>query len=224
MCLAIPGAKLYTSECNHAISQSILHSSEVMVTDYLREEIKFWEFLDSWNEAFQWVDNRHYTLRLSSDSSNYKWGATIEGKDLNKCISDYWDQGSLNLPIMIKEALALQNSLMSLQDCIQGRRVVAQVDNQAVVYAWQRQHSKNPDLTKIMKNIFQILFKNNCCLSLVYIHTSLNPADVPSRSLSKSDTTITKRTWAYIEYLFGMHTVDMFALDSNAMTRLNGDR
>lgn len=63
---------------------------------------------------------------------------------------------------------------------------------------------------------------NNCSLSLVYINTAENPADVHSRSLSKSDTTISKRTWVYIEYIYGPHDVHMFALDSNTMTTCEG--
>jgi hypothetical protein len=207
MCLAIPGAKLYTSECNHAISQSILNCMDILINDNLREEIQYWEFIDTRIEPFPWLENRHYTLTLSTDSSNYKWGAVIQGKDLNRDISDYWDKDSMDLPIMIKEALALNNCLLSLQEYIKNKRIVAQVDNQAVVFAWQNQYSKNSDLSKIMKDIFHILLENNCSLSLTYVHTSKNPADVPSRALSKSDTTISQRPWVYLEYLFGVHTV-----------------
>jgi hypothetical protein len=195
MCLAITGANLYTSECNHAISQSILICMDILINDNLREEIQYWEFIDTRIEPFPWLENRHYTLTLSTDSSNYKWGAVIQGKDLNRDISDYWDKDSMDLPIMIKEALALKHCLLSLQECIKNKRIVAKVDNQAVVFAWQNQYSKNSDLSKIMKDIFHILLENNFSLSLTYVHTSKNPADVPSRALSKSDTTISQRPW-----------------------------
>ena len=42
----------------------------------------------------------------------------MQGKDLNRDISDNWDKDSMDLPIMIKEALALKNGLLSLQEYI----------------------------------------------------------------------------------------------------------
>ncbi|CAC5412431.1 unnamed protein product [Mytilus coruscus] len=62
-----------------------------------------------------------------------------------------------------------------------------------------------------------LTFQQNCNLSLSYIHTSENPSDYLSRTYSKSDAYISKRTWNYIQQKFGPHTVDMFSLDSNAM-------
>ena len=106
----------------------------------------------------------------------------------------------MSAQILIKEALTLKNSLLSVSDVICNKRIVAYVDNEAVVYAWENQYSKNYDLAAIMKDIFQILLKNNCSLTLVYVPSSENQADLPSCILSKSDTTISTRTWVYLEY------------------------
>ncbi|CAC5424926.1 unnamed protein product [Mytilus coruscus] len=101
MCLAIPGAKLYTSAANQAISNAILNSSNVLIDDEIKVEIMYWEFLDTWDKPFLWISDRHFILEISTDSSGYKWGATISGKDMKEgIISDYWDQKSLKLPIM----------------------------------------------------------------------------------------------------------------------------
>jgi hypothetical protein len=56
-------------------------------------------------------------------------------------ISDYWNESIMSAPIMIKEALALNNSLLSVSDVMCIKRSVAYVDNQAVVYAWVNQYS-----------------------------------------------------------------------------------
>lgn len=101
----------------------------------------YWEFLDTWDKPYLLVSDRHFILEISTDSSGYKWGATISGKDMKEgLISNYWDQNSLKLPIMLKEALALKNSLISIQHLIKCKRIIAHVDNQAVVYAWENQH------------------------------------------------------------------------------------
>ena len=124
---------------------------------------------------------------------------------------------------MIKEALALKNALSSYGSQIKNKRIEAKVDNQAVVFAWKNQYSKNGILSSILKNIFQLTIQNNCYLNLSYIRTSENLSDVLSRGYSKSDATLSNRAWVHIHQSFGPHDVDMFSLDSNAMFNNIGD-
>lgn len=223
MAMAIPAAKLYTACCNRAISKACSNNSLIVKLDKsLREEITFWEFLKNWNEPYPWLLERHYTLTISSDSSDYKWGAVYLENGGQITFSDYWSNDQLQLPIMLKEALALKNALLCLAEKIKGQRILAQVDNKAVVYAWENQYSKCSALNVIMKDIFQIIFSSKCSLSLSYIPTNENPSDVSSRHLSKSDATLTQRAWGFIQLLYGPHTIDMFALDSNSMTDQQG--
>ncbi|KAK3084846.1 hypothetical protein FSP39_020056 [Pinctada imbricata] len=221
---AIPGSKLYTSACNRAISRAIKDSSNVPIVSQVREEIAHWIFIDSWNTPFPWIDERHHILSLYTDSSNYKWGAVMYDSEMPQSFSDFWTTDELNFSIMIKEALALKSALMSLGSQIQNKRIIAHVDNKAVVYSWNNQYSRNDELNKILKDIFMITYAENCSLTIDYIPTTHNLSDAPSRSLSKSDATISRRTWLYnIQYVFGSHTVDMFALDSNVMRDIQGN-
>ncbi|CAG2188282.1 unnamed protein product [Mytilus edulis] len=217
--LAIPGAKLYTSTCNRAISKAIKGPMIIIIDEDLRKELQYWSFIDNWTKPFPWVNERHnvLSLSLSSDASDYKWGAIFNNEGVRHDFSDYWNVETKDLPIMIKEALALKNALICIKTLIINKRVTAEVDNQAVVYAWNNQYSKNNLINEIMKEIFQLTFQQNCNLSLSYIHTSQNPSDYLSRVYSKSDASISKRTWIYIQQKFGPHSVDMFSLDSNAM-------
>ena len=222
MVMAIPAAKLYISCCNRAIAKASSGNSLIAIDDALREEIAYWKFLDQWEEPFPWLEDRHSVILCSSDSSDYKWGATFKDNGKEISLSDYWSEGQKDLPIMIKEALALKNTLLSLGDKIANKRLHAQCDNQAVVFSWERQYSKCAELNAIFKDIFHIIFKLKCSLTLVYVGTSQNPADAPSRALSKADARLSKRTWLFIQFLFGPHTCDMFSLDSNAMTDFKG--
>ncbi|XP_071175761.1 uncharacterized protein [Mytilus edulis] len=217
--LAIPGAKLYTSTCNRAISKAIKGPMFIIIDEDLRKELQYWSFIDNWTKPFPWVNERHnvLSLSLSSDASDYKWGAIFNNEGVRHDFSDYWNGETKDLPIMVKEALALKNALICIKTLIINKRVTAEVDNQAVVYAWNNQYSKNNLINEIMKEIFQLTFQQNCNLSLSYIHTSENPSDYLSRVYSKSDASISKRTWIYIQQKFGPHSVDMFSLDSNAM-------
>lgn len=48
MGFTIPGAKLYCREVNNAISCGVKNSKRIVIGDELREEFKYWRFLDSW--------------------------------------------------------------------------------------------------------------------------------------------------------------------------------
>jgi hypothetical protein len=91
-----------------------------------------------------------------------------------------------------------------------------------LIAAWQGQGSRSPQLNKILKSIFACTVRFNLDLKMQYIHTKENPADAPSRSISKQDATLAEDTWAVIERSFGPHTCDLMALDSNTMVGKDG--
>ena len=143
MTLAIPGAKLYSSVCNRAIYKALLSNSVVDVDTELREEVAYWQFLDNCSQPFPQLNERHDVLSISSDSSDYKWGAIYTSGHEKYEIADYWSDDVKESPIMIKEALALKNALSSYGSQIKkNKRIEAKVDNQAVVFAWKNQYSK----------------------------------------------------------------------------------
>ncbi|VDI71078.1 Hypothetical predicted protein [Mytilus galloprovincialis] len=156
--LAIPGAKLYTSTCNRAISKAIKGPMIIIIDEDLRKELQYWSFIDNWTKPFPWVNERHnvLSLSLSSDASDYKWGAIFNNEGVRHDFSDYWNVETKDLPIMIKEALALKNALICIKTLIMNKRVTAEVDNQAVVYAWNNQYSKNNLINEIMKRNFSV--------------------------------------------------------------------
>ena len=221
--MAIPAAKLYTACCNRAISKGVANHDIIRVEGELKEELVYWQFLDTWDQPFPWLSDRHNVLTISTDSSDYKWGACYQENGKQTQIGDYWDGSQTNLPIMIKETLALKNALLCLGTKLEGQRVHAHVDNKVLVYSWANQYSTSPQLNAVLKEIFQVTFKLKCSLVTSYISSSMNPADMPSRKLQKSDATLSKRAWLFIQYLFGPHTVDMFSLDSNAMCDDSGE-
>ena len=180
MTLAILGVKLYSSACNRAISKALLSNTVVDVDTEIREEVAYWQSLDKWSQPFPWLNERHDVLSISSDSSDYKWAAIYTSGHEKYEIADYWSDDVKESPIMIKEALALKNALSSYGSQIKNKRIETKVDNQAVVFAWKNQYSKNGILNSILKDIFQITIQNNCYLNLSYIRTSENPSDVLS--------------------------------------------
>ncbi len=66
---------------------------------------------------------------------------------------------------MVKEVLALVYALGSLGSCISNKRISAQVDNMALIHAWEGQYSKNADLNKALKSNFQGGVSEQCVVN-----------------------------------------------------------
>ena len=101
-------------------------------------------------------------------------------------------------------------------------RVDILTDNMAVIQWFENQGGKCRSLNNIMKQIFAFLCSYNVDLHLRYVPTNLNEADFPSRQLSLADSTLAGPSWMLVERHFGPHTVNIMALDSNAMKSSDG--
>ncbi|CAC5395697.1 unnamed protein product [Mytilus coruscus] len=210
--LAVPAAKLYTREMNNAISLGIRKQTSIPMTKDLKDEIINWRFLDSWTGKLEWKKERHLVVNIYTDASMYKWGGYLKINDREHKVGDSWAQEMLSLPIMVLEAKALLNVLRSIREDIQGSRVDANVDNQALIGAWNNEGSKSMILNSTLKDIFQLTLDLDVMLNLHFVPSKLNLVDEPSRKLSKSDATLDNETWYKIqEYL-----------DSNSITDRNG--
>ena len=62
----------------------------------------------------------------------------------------------------------------------------------------------------------QTLLAQNISLCLQFVPSRLNQADAPSRVLSDKDCMLAPEPWKELENLFGRHTFDLMAFDSNA--------
>ena len=216
--LCVPGARLFVRAIARAISCASKGCMPIRITGELREEIAHWAFLDAFSDWIPWRSERHIAVTVCTDSSGFRWGATINGDSLG----DYWEMGD-NRPIHLKEASALISALHALSSKIRNTRVDARVDNQAVVASWGIEGSRDPNLNRLMKELFSITCALNIDLKVTYISTHENPADEPSRALSPQDAMLGRMLWQSVEEKWGPHTVDMMALDSNAMKNANGD-
>ena len=138
---------------------------------------------------------------------------------------DYFSEDMMDKPIVVKEAWALSSALQAFKGDLSNSRVDVGIDNQGVIAAWERQGSRSADLNKVMKHIFDICQMHNLDLSLSYIASQENPADLPSRLIRKADTRLSLRAWLVVDQVCGGtkgHTVDLMALDSNAMPNRSG--
>ena len=161
----------------------------------LREEIEFWNFLDSWKGFVSWRSEKYLQISLVTDSSGYKWGALVLGQQELfgdfLCVDD-------KRPIHLKEGEAFLNALVSLSDRVTNHRVDVYVDNKALVHVWENPGGKNVRFNNIIKSIFVFTEQNNVDLKLHFIFSGDNVADDPSRSFSLQECQLSEVSWSKI--------------------------
>ncbi|KAK3707290.1 hypothetical protein QZH41_004234 [Actinostola sp. cb2023] len=221
--IAVPAAQLYTREIFAAIGGYSNSARSIKISGLLREEIEHWRFLDNWQECLHWPQEKHITIKISSDASNYAWGGVISVPGGSPTeIRDYWGVESRNLPIVVKEALALLYTLQAAQTVITNARVDAHTDNMAFLHSGKKLGGKNRQLNDVLKRLFSATLASNVHLNLQYIPSCSNPADPPSRQTSDLDCKLSPEAWAKVEENFGPHTMDLMSLDSNVQRDSSG--
>ena len=224
--LAVPAALLFTRAMNGAIGQSHRLVRPIPVQGLLKDEIAHWLFLENWDDPLPWRDERHVRLKIASDASGSGWGGCIVSPPPEVNITDYWTPQEQSWDICLKEAVALERTLLAVQDRVVNARVDALVDNMVVVQAWVHQGKRSLPLSRVLKSLFFTTVRLNLSLRLTYIPTDENPADGPSRRLSMGDWKLHPAIWQIVQDRFGGvsgHSCDFMALDSNAMTDGHGN-
>ena len=100
-----------------------------------------------------------------------------------------------------------------------------QVDNQAAIHTWMGRGGLSRELIEVARHIFQLVTQRNILLELSSVPSKSNSADFFSRSLSKSDSMLSKHCWEMVEAEFGGlsgDNLDLMALDSNAQCDRQG--
>ena len=133
-----------------------------------------------------------------------------------------WSEATRCLPIAVKEAQALFNTLESLCSDTHNARIDAFVDNMALLHSWERQVSKSSAMSDILKDIFSFTLSRNLSLNLMYVPSKDNPPDAPSRSLSDLDCSLSPAAWLQVDKAFGPHTIDLMPLPFNVQNNRAG--
>ena len=77
--------------------------------------------------------------------------------DKKKESHDYWKSDELPCSIAVKEAKALQHTLMVFSNKIQNGRVNALVDNKNLIDGWNKEGSRSISLTNEIKRLFHLV-------------------------------------------------------------------
>lgn len=222
--LVVPAAKLFTNACYRAISIATKASnSQIKIKQALREEITHWRFLDTWTGFLPWLDERHVSVVIHSDASDSGWGGTLERQGHpRREARGYWEDEYRQLPIAVREAWALLFTIERLLSDVTNTRVDGFVDSKAVLHSWERQTSKCPHISDVMKEVFSLCASRSIALSLHFVPSRLNLADGLSRTISDLDACVSPQTWFVIDSAFGPHSIDLMAIPDNVRCSASG--
>jgi len=150
---------------------------------FLRQELEHWQFLDSWSVFLPWKDEKHFQLTVLSDASGSGLGGVLRLPDHpQREIHGHWDLHQGDLPIIVKEAMALLFVLQKVTRLVLNNRVDYFVHNVPLVACWKKDGSRNAHVnTLFLKKYSTSLYPlTSRSLSLNFVPSDENPADPPS--------------------------------------------
>ena len=204
------------------MSQCFNKQEPILVSEEPKEELVHWHFLDAWKKCLPWKSEKHFTVSLCSDASNSGWGGILSLLADKKESHDYWKNDELACSTAVKEAKALQHTLMVFSNEIQNGRVNALVDNKNLIDGGNKEGSRSISLTNEVKRLFHLCFNLDINLILAHVPLQQMEADAPSRYTYDIECRLSDQLWEIVDSAFGHHTIDLMALPSNVRTDRSG--
>lgn len=220
---AFPASSLFTRQCSLAM-KDLSDVAPTPLSLQVLEEITFWRFVDSMTTPIPWRKEQHVFIKLSADSSGFKWGATTEVNGVLKEFGDYWESPVLQMNICVKEAMALFQLLQAVFDDLWDKRVDVLMDNEGLVLAWNGLKATSPELTSVLRQIFLLALEMNFLLHLTWIPSGSNPSDAPSRKIEVVDSKLVPELREEVVRKFGPFSMDLMATPSNVMVDVMGKK
>lgn len=152
LCLLVSAAKLFTNSTRQAISRGVKSANnKLLISTELRDELIHWGFLGSWERFPPSKCASHIHLTLHSDASFCGWGGRLT-------------------PWASAANLSQWKKLRSSYNA----RVDAFVDNKVLLHSWERQVSRSPANSDILKSIFSFTVAWDLSLNLIHVPSRKN--------------------------------------------------
>ena len=160
--LVVPAARLFSRAACLAMSRASRSARAIPVSRELKAELELWRFLDSWSGFLPWRDEKHSQLDVFSDALDSGWGGILRLPDQpQQELHGHWDLSERDLPIVVKETLALLYVLRRVAGLISNARIYCFVDNATLVACWKKDGSRNTRVTDALKEIFHLTLSTN---------------------------------------------------------------
>jgi hypothetical protein len=172
-----------------------------------------WNWSSSASRDIAWwssfLSSPHITMKLCTEivaddsfavytDASTSWGVGIvigDEFDMFKLHENWrnWDDSPKDIGWAEFIAVELAVFFLLSSRRLRNRHVLIHVDNQGVVGAWNSRSSRNPAQNEVLGRILRLLLRAQCFLSMVYIPSGENPADLPSRGIAPPN--LTRANW-----------------------------
>jgi len=149
----------------------------VKLTHQSMGDLKFWVTLAPHNVGAP-IWQPPAELRIYTDASSYAFGAILPD---GTAVSIPWEGAELQLHINLQELLAVFK-VLALCEELRGCVIQLCVDNMCVVHWLAGMTAKCPAAQSLLRRLVTLLHERQCVLQPVWIPSSANPADHPSRA------------------------------------------
>ena len=205
-------AKLLLRGVYRVLSTRQSWSSQLILTPHCREDLAWWvEAVNCWNGKS--ICHRPIEAQVITDASHLAWGAVLG----NKRAGGDWDIATSRRSSNYRELLAILLALLSFQSDIRGKSIQILSDNVTALAYIQHKGGPNAPLTEIARAIWSLAVRIG--LSIVCKHIAGKDnilADTISRRPDKHDWQLHPQLFAYLDRLWGPHTIDRFASYRNS--------
>ena len=211
--LVVPAARLYSRVACLAMSKASKSPRAIPVSRELKAEFKHWRFLDSWSGFLPWKDEKHFQLDVFSDASGSGWGGILQFPEQPHQESHgLWDLAESDLPIVVKETLALLYVLQRVASLVFNARTDCCVDSATLVACWRKDGSRNTHVNNALKEIFHLTLSANL---QVILHL------VPSQQNLDRDWMLSPASWLIVHRAIGPFTINLMATSPNVQKKLS---
>lgn len=212
--LAIPVARYYLRELHDVLRTKSSWGGKVRVTKQLRRDLQWWVSVPAENNGrsiFRPVE----TVYLHCDSSDYGWGAVLNGQHHAR---GFWTGLDKDQHITYKELKAVRHAVTTFLPYLSNRNVLLHEDNQAVVSILTHLTSRSAVMMTELRKLWHLLDAHGISIRPRYIASAANIwADRLSRELDTEDWQLNPRIFRYLDSRWGPHTVDRFASMTNTL-------
>ena len=212
MRLAVSPARVYTRALYAVLSTAPAWNARANLTPEAIGELRFWaDHLAAFNGRS--IIRPASERLLFSDASDVGWGAHV-GADASVSAYGLFRDVDAKASSTHRELLGLLYALRSapIAAALASSRVTFLLDSQAAVWNLAKGGGPVPELSQIVKQIWQECLKHAIDATPEWIRRDRNAAaDDLSRYRDAADWQVAPEAFASIERKFGPHTVDRFA-------------
>lgn len=160
---------------------------------------------------------RPASLDLFVDASNTGWGAVLPDlADSPESVArGHWSLAEQCMHINQLEMRAVRLALLSFEPVLRDRVVRLHEDNTVTQAVLGRFASRSATLMPEYRALWAVLDSLHIQLQVVRVASEHNLADAASRFIDRSDYKLHPSVFAFLDCLWGPHTVDLFASDTN---------